>query len=318
MNSIKPVKKPKIVRLDLFTIAIISLMIIFGVFLAGGLMPKNFKVTKYSDNQKYTPANPDAKADSAQGLQLNLIKLKGCSSTAAVNFLVDRSGSMGFDGGKKIKNLRNALLSFKNKLSDDNIFGLQIYSDDSANRSCNNQGKPWCNIVDPDYYKNVKNGLKNKICAVQPNGGTYTRDAFLETEKVLDEAIKKFPNYKFALIFISDGIPEDATNIECPGGIGGAWCGANENGGCRCYSQKQDPTNFYDSSKVDIPKRIKDKGVRIFSISYIDKTDEHLNNLLQGLMERIASSKDDYYSAPDETKIKEILDQIAVKICQEG
>ncbi len=321
MKLIKTGKSSKVAGLNLFILAILGLAIVLGFFLVGGLVPENFTLTQYSDKSTYTPLNPDKDPNAKQGLQLDLIKLEGCSSTAAVNFLIDRSGSMNFNGGKKIKNLRNAILSFKNKLSDDNIIGLQVYSETGSTWTgiCNPQGKSWCNLINPTPYKNVRDTIHNTVCGVHADGGTYTRDAFLETEKVLDEAIKKYPDHKFNLIFISDGVPEDGnTGSVCPGGIGGPWCGANELGYCRCYSIKQDPTNFYDSSKIDISQRIKDKGVRIFTISYVDKTDQHLNSLLEGLMERVASSVDDYYRSPSEQDIEVILEQIVNKICKEA
>jgi hypothetical protein len=325
MQLIKPsIKQPKIVRMNLFILTILGLAIVLGFLFVGGLTPgENFKLTKYSDTAFYTPSNSNQQVENQRGLQLSLIKLENCSSTVAVDFLVDRSGSMGFNEGKKITNLRNAILSFKNKLTDQSIIGLQAFSSTAAysadwNGICNPGDLPWCNLIAPSYYKDVKNSIHKTVCGLTASGATFTRDAFAETEKVLSDAKQKYPNYKFALIFISDGIPEDATNKACPGGIGGQWCGADESGRCRCYATDQDPTNYYDSTKVDITKQIKDMGITIFTISYVDKTDSHLNSLLQGLMERIATSKEYYYPAPDETKIKEILDQIANKICQES
>jgi hypothetical protein len=305
------VKKPKIVKLDLFILVVLTLVIGLSVLFVGGLNPgNNFKLTPYSDTQSYTPSNPSQQAGADKGLQLSLIKLKSCSSTVAVNFLVDNSGSMGW--GKKLVNLRNAILSFKNKLADESIIGLQTFSED------------WENLIKPTEFKNVKESIHKTVCSIGKEGGTYTRDAFSKTEKVLDEAIAKYPGYKFALIFISDGVPEtmEEDNVKYPDCLSSEFCSSNPDttNRCRCFAKKQDPTNFYDTSLVDIPQRIKDKGVKIFSIAFVDTADAKINEKLESLLKRTASSPESeyYYRAPSEEDITTILEQIASKICQES
>jgi hypothetical protein len=309
MEPIKP-NKQKVVRLNIFFLVILILIISLSFFFVGGLTPgTNFKLTSYSDTASYIPSDQNQEAKPGQNLQLSLIKLKSCSSTVAVNFLLDHSGSMGFDEGKKITNLRNAILSFKNKLADDNIIGLQAFSDD------------WTNLINPSLFKDVKGTIHKTVCSLTPTSATYTRDAFSKTEKVLDEAIAKYPNYKFALIFISDGVPETGHgDPPYPSCLSSDFCSQDPRlaTDCRCFSKDQDPTNFYDPSQTDVTKRIKDKGIKIFSIAFVDKSDAKLNNVLESLLKRIATSEDYYYRAPNEEDIKTILDQIASKICQES
>jgi hypothetical protein len=302
--------KSKVVRMDMFILVILIIVIGFSFTLVGGITPgENFKLTSSPDSEIYTPSGLSEHVATGSGLQLNLVKLKSCSSTVAVNFLVDNSGSMGFDGGKKLKNLKNAVLSFKSKLADDNVFGLQSFSQD------------WELLINPDKFKNVKSKIHQTVCGLRSETSTYTRDAFSKTETVLDEAIMKYPDYKFALIFISDGVPETGNgDPPYPSCLSSEFCSGNPNGisDCRCFSKDQDPTNFYNSTLTDMTKRIKDKGVKIFSIAFVDKSDEKLNNILESLLKRIASSEDTYYRAPNEEDIKIILDKIATKICQES
>ncbi len=284
MQLINSTKKARIVKLDLFILAILGVAIVLSFFLVGGLMPEDFKPTQYSDTQFYTPSNLTSTPSAERGLQLDLIKLKSCSSTTAVNFLVDRSGSM---RGTKLAQLKNGLLAFKNKLSDENIFGLQTYS---------YPPNTWINVVNPTYVKDVKSDLRAKICSIQADGWTHSKDAFLQTESILYGAKNKYPGYNFVLIFISDGVPEtDEESRTC--------------GQSRCFATKQDPT--------EVAKRIKENGIRIITLAYTDSGDQGLNEQLQAMMQRVASSPEDYYKAPSSNEVKEILEKIVNSICKE-
>src|SRR3990167_4369952 len=76
-------------------IGIITLMIVIiilaGIFLVGGIFPK--PSTTDPNAEKFTVI-PEIPLDSRKSLQLKTIKFNSCTSTAAVDFLVDRSGSM--------------------------------------------------------------------------------------------------------------------------------------------------------------------------------------------------------------------------------
>jgi uncharacterized protein YegL len=296
MPIIVPTTKPRNAKLDMFVLAILAVAIAISFLFVGGLTPGNFRPTSYQDTNFYTPSDPDKKSGTEQGLQLDLVKLKGCSSSIAVNFLVDRSGSM---DGDKIARLKNGILAFKSKLSEDNLFGLQVYSATNASWTgiCDNQGEPWCNIFTPSYFKDVKSNIKTKLCPINANGFTYSKRAFEKTEPLLYEAKNKFAGYKIVLIFISDGVPETADEENT--------CGQQ-----RCFATQQDPT--------EVAIRIKNQDIKIITLAYTDMGDSSLNDKLQAMMKRVASSPNDYYQAPNNNDVKAILEKIAYKICQEA
>ena len=171
-------------------IGIITLMIVIiilaGIFLVGGIFPK--PSTTDPNAEKFTVI-PEIPLDSRKSLQLKTIKFNSCTSTAAVDFLVDRSGSMRY--GTKLQNLKNALGYFANNYPDNGIIGMQSFSTGVTSD------------VPVGYFKDVKPLFLSAVSALFPDGGTSTKDAFVFTKSRLDAGREKFPSYKFSLIFIS-------------------------------------------------------------------------------------------------------------------
>jgi hypothetical protein len=109
----------------------------------------------------------------------------------------------------------------------------------------------------------------------------------------LSEAKSKFPDYNFNFIFISDGIPETAAS--------------NQACNTRCLASEQNPEA--------VAQEIKSLGVRIFTIAYLDDSDQSLNDQLRVLMTNVASSPEDFFVAPVSNQIEGILTQIGQKFC---
>lgn len=265
----------------------------FAFFNVGGIFPESLNTTG-TEGGSYVMVTPIPEA-SSQSLQLKFVQFKGCSSTTAVNFLVDRSGSMEY--GQKLPLLKKGVLMFTNKLSDESIFGLQTYSQEGTRKG------EWTNDINPDLFGNVKSKITNVVCSINAEGATYTKNAFEKTKAVLVDAQKKHPDRKFALIFVSDGVPETVESDRAciPGN-----CRANS---CTCFAPEQDPTQ--------IANEIKAMGIKIYTVAYVDKQDANLNSKLQALMKRVASSEKDYFMAPGETDVIEILNKISNQICTE-
>jgi len=281
---------------NFFFLAILFVVAFFAFSNVGGIFPTKLNTTG-AQSGSYVMVTP-VPGSSDSSLQLKLVKFKGCSTTAAVNFLVDRSGSMAF--GKKLPLLQKGLLSFANKLSDQSVFGLQTFAED------------WTKNISPGLFSDVKGKITDVVCKINPNGGTHTKDAFVKTKGVLEQAQITYPDHNFALIFISDGIPETlATNTACPGGQSGEWCGPSPTNPslCRCFAQEQDPTQVADQIKA------MGTGIKIYTIAYVEKEDQKLNNKLQEMMKRVATTPNDAYMAPNETEIVGILNKISNEIC---
>jgi Mg-chelatase subunit ChlD len=253
-----------------------------GALLANGIFPNSIKSLPQNQDVQNIPINPTSSA-SSKSLQLVPIQFiqKQCGQTLGVDFLVDNSGSM--SNGQKLSELKKGLVTFINGFTDTSVVGMQKFSDTPSD------------VIPLSYFKDVKNQMTRDVNSMQASGWTYTKNAFIFTKQKLDSQTPKFPNYKFALIFVSDGVPENAA--------GNAACGGN-----RCFAKDQDPTQ--------IAAQIKQEGIRIFTIAYVDRSDASLNTQLQTMMRNVASSPDDYYSAPDATQISSILSQISTKLCQ--
>lgn len=281
-------------------ILILVIIILGSILFAGGLFPKI--IPPDPNAPKYTAIN-EIQPDSQKTLQLKTIKFKGCTSTVAVNFLVDRSGSMRY--GTKLDNLKNALNVFAGSFPEDGIIGMQSYSEPAFGPTSD---------VPINYFKNVKSQFSSAVSRLFPNGGTHSKDAFSFAKPLLDAARSKFPNHNFSLIFISDGVPEtrDGTRRLCPNGPDTAdqrYCGPKPDNPtqCRCFDTDQDPTS--------VANEIKNSGVRIFSIGYIHDEDLKFQNDLRTLMTNVASSPTDFYEAPIDNQLVNIFSQISQKLC---
>jgi hypothetical protein len=175
---------------------------------------------------------------------------------------------------------------------------MQTYSEDVQNK------------VPFGIFKDNKDQFFNAVEDMIPQTATHSKDAFLVAQKNINEAMKDRPNYKFSLIFISDGIPEtDATNKLCPGGQNSQYCAPHpfDATACRCYATSQDPT--------EIARQIKNSGVRIFTIAFVDASESKFDTDLQKLMIDVASAPNDYYRAPVESQLTDIINQISSRIC---
>ncbi len=273
----------KIVFLLLF------LVIGAGALLANGIFPNAIKSYPQNQDVQNIPVNPTPNP-SSKGLQLIPIQFiqKQCGQTLAVDFLVDNSGSMNF--GNKLTQLKQGLIQFAQGFNDTSAVGVQKFSAAPSD------------VIPFSYYKDVKSQFSRYIDSMSASGPTYTKDAFVFTKQKMDAGINKFPNYKFALIFVSDGVPE---TIQSDQACVPAYC---RSGTCECFAPEQDPTS--------IANQIKQEGIRIFTIAYVDKADANLAAKLQTLMQNVASSPDDFYTAPDSNQITTILSQISQKLCQ--
>ncbi|MDO8657480.1 MAG: VWA domain-containing protein [Candidatus Levybacteria bacterium] len=275
-------------------IVLIMVIILGSIIFAQGIFPKS-TITNPPNNEEGTIVS-EAPKDEKYNLQLDTIKFQKCGETAAVDFLIDSSGSMAF--GTKLENLKSALLTFADKFPPNGVTAMQLFS-----------VYPF-ETVKFDYFKNNKTSFINAVNAMYPISATHTKDAFNFVKPIITNAKNKYKDKKIALVFISDGVPETgANNNACPGGQNSDYCGPNplNSQACRCFDTNQDPTQP--------ASEIKNAGIRIFSIGYISSEDDKFKEKLRTLMTNVASSPSDFYEAPITNQITEILKQITTKIC---
>ncbi|MEK7558879.1 MAG: vWA domain-containing protein [Patescibacteria group bacterium] len=296
---------------SLIIVLLLAVVIVASIFFVNGVIPDTTR--RPSDTSGVFTLVTPPPGDPHANLQLMTLKFSSCANTAAIGFLLDQSGSMNFGGGSKQANLKNALKYFTSNFPPEGIIGLRTYS---------SPGFPaHMDVVPFDYFKNNKGDILNTINTMIAKGGTHSKDAFNAIKTDLAVAQAKFPGYKFNLVFISDGIPETlAQNTLCPGGTGSSstYCTDDPDIGCRCFDPSQDPTS--------VATEIKATGVRIFTIGYIhdirdakfNSTDPSAPASLVNLMKRVASNPDtDFYFAPIDNQLNEILGQISTKICSD-
>lgn len=294
--------------------ALIGVIIVGAFFLVGGVNKFTLSPTDTTPAGEVIVETPGQGKDS---LQLNTIRFKQCASTAAVDFLVDTSGSM--RSGGKLQNIEDSLKSFASNFTDKSITGIRRFSSDD-NFYC--PPHPITQRLTPiDFYSANKSSFSNSASTLCADGATNTRTAFAAELADLTQAVtdQRFKNYNFNLVFISDGIPEERGS----GHLGA--CNANEpfplcatsNGNCRCFADTQDPTTNPQIAKdVQALKNINGKNVRIFSVLVFDPaTDGPFESKLTTMMTNIASSPSDFHKTTDPTTIKSIFAQISNKIC---
>lgn len=169
-----------------------------------------------------------------------------CDNTLAVDFLLDKTGSMLTDtpsGVTKIDRLKEAVISLFGTLTDSSVIGVQTFNSTSIN-----------NDIPVSYYRDVKSTAANTINKIVARGGTPTSNALSFSYQKLVEAQAKFPGKKFNFVFISDGEP---------------------NAG-------QDPTQHNPNPAT----QIKNLGINVFAVGVFDSnqaTNVKFANLLKSI-----------------------------------
>lgn len=285
---------------------ILAVIIIGSVAFVSGAFPTTQLTPQDPDAPRYRP-NIDDDIGNRDSLQLRTIGFEACSSVAAVSLLVDVSGSMKYvdnsRGTTKLDELKKALNLFTSKMTDESLVGLATYS------------VVFREVVGIQPYLNVKNTIGNEINKLQWHTATYTRRAFEEMVPILQNAVNRYPDKNFTLIFASDGIPESQETLDrCSSNPNSTECQTNckdpGTTSMRCFATDQDPT-----ISPNIAQQIKDMGVTIYSIAILDNQDSRFNTQLTNLLRSVASP-DSFYVAPTSDELSSIYDQIGFEMCE--
>ncbi len=276
----------------LYVLLIILLLTLAAMTLTGGIIPIS-KVIPDSAAPAGSQVYEVATSSARNNLQLETFGVKDCQQSMAVDFLVDTSGSMRYTD--KLTKLKEALNLFLGKLKDNSIVGMQRFSTDTSN------------VADIDYYKNNKSKILPFVASLQANGMTSTRDAFSLAEQKLTDAIglSKFAGHKFALIFISDGFPENLQD-QATGNCEFQYMQA-------CFARSEDPR-----IPPNIAQAIKDKGVKIFSIAILSQKDDILLPYEEQLFQDVSSKplSTYYYETFSAIDLPKIFETISTKVCE--
>jgi len=281
---------------------VLGIIVIGGLFFAGGLFPRvKTDTMDIEGGEAQIDPNSLPKGGSKESLQLQTLKFKRCTEVAAVEFLLDNSGSMGGPGfdPAKMDNLKTAVSAFSEKFSDTSLVALRTFSVSS-------------NLKVPfGYYKDNKSSFGSAISAMSPQTGTYQKNAFEATKSDLESAVTKYPKYDFNLIFFSDGIPETLdANRACTEAV----CDPKSSGGCRCFDPNQDPTST--ASQIKAIKNGSGSNIRIFSILLFDPSrDSFAESNLKTLMKSVATDSSMYFETTDPKDLEALFDLIIRKVC---
>lgn len=278
----------------IITLGFIALAIGMGVLLSRGVVPSS-PLSDPGETGDIELVIETPVPDPDGGLQLETLKFRECGSKAAVGLLVDRSGSM---QGKKMNDLHAALTSFVGGLSNESVIGMSSFSSNDGSIAVRED-------VPFSRYGDAKTQTGLAIRRLAAFGATNTRTAFLFMRDKILAAKEAYPEQEFALIFLSDGIPE----------VNPADCSSGRNYNGRCFANSMDPT-----LPPSVPQEIKDAGIRIFSIAIYDANSSADNFFLpdmRAMMTKIATDASSYYETPDSGKLKEIYKSIAQKICND-
>ena len=233
--------------------------------------------------------------DKRGNLQLRTIRFKECGEQVAVSLLVDRSGSM---AGQKIVGLQNALRVFSSSLGDESILGLISFSSIHSGITVRED-------IPISRYGDVKDAFQQAINSLNPPfGGTYTREALQFTKDRLIAAQSKYPEKTFALIIMTDGIPE-TDPIDCSSG---------RQYDRYCFAASQDP-----STPPDIINEIKDTNVKVYSIALYDPSnpkDLYFLPDMKRVLQTLASAPENYFETPNPGDLERIYGEISTRICQ--
>ncbi len=263
---------------------LIGIVILGAIYLVGGPLPHLEQIDTGEQGRVVVPdlENTDSATDSAS-LRLKTIKFKQCTETAAVDFMLDRSGSMKArtpSGDTKIQTLKDAVNLFIDNLSDDSVIGVQYFS-----------SKGIGNLIEINEKKNIGD-YANAINALPADGNTPTRDALAYSYSRLQNGVQKYPDRDFAFIFVSDGEP--VPDFPPP-------------------KESQDPRRF-DPNPAD---QIKGLGVEVYSIGILDNT-QIKSGKMKELLTDIASSPENVYISPNGEDLDNIIARISQDLCQKA
>ncbi|OIP57654.1 MAG: hypothetical protein COX79_01530 [Candidatus Levybacteria bacterium CG_4_10_14_0_2_um_filter_36_16] len=303
-------------RGDIAITLILGVVVLGAIILAGGIFPELDDSKVNMDDVGEVDLTSVPTNQNGKSLKIETFKFKKCSDQAAIDFLIDTSGSMAFDGGVKLANLKQAMQNFAANFNDKTAVGIRRFS------STNDSGlPPTSRLVPIDFYSKNRSAYNQTVNSLSANFGTMTRTAFSAELDDLRAAVAntKFNTYNFNLIFFTDGIPETGENNKiCPGSIGGPSCTASPTTGkCRCFDPNEDPTAGSNIS-AEIKSLVSGggKNVRIFSIVIISAADEHFRSKIENMMKTITTDPaTDYFLANDATDFKAIFKSISQKIC---
>lgn len=297
----------------LYVLFTMIIAIAAGTVLSGGFVPVDPNspggpptVEPYYDPNDYgkqeiiiTPGKPNPAGD--RNLQLKTFMVNTCGQRTAIDFLIDTSGSMQFDG--KMDKTKDALRAFTDKLVGKSAIGMQTFSKDAKE------------VVPLSYYKDVKTEFAEAVDDLKPDGHTVTRDGFNLAKQKLIEAIQsdRFPDYNYALIVITDGVPELPPSeprtcvFQTPE--------PNLEVGYRCFTKEQDPTEL-----PSVADDIKTMGVDIYAINLYSSSfpsDKAMLPYLQNLLQRASSTPTDthYFTSINGDDLNRIFDTVTQTIC---
>lgn len=267
-------------------------------------LPKDYSTEKYGKQKIIYSADVDnAISPGAQkNLQLKTFKVDGCVNKVAIDFLVDTSGSFAYDG--KLDNLKKSLKTFTKRMTNYTVIGMQTFSSVVTER------------IPLDYYMNQKVQLNETIDNLKPLGNTRTRDGFELANRLISDAkkYKKFPEYKYVLVLLTDGIPEmnPTQKRTC---IGPEIADPLTAPALRCFAKEQDPR-----VPTDIPAQLKSKGVTIFSIGIYSPnrpSDAFFQPKLESLLQEVSSQpyQNFYFSSVHGGNLDDILDNVFTAVC---
>jgi len=310
---------------------LLVVIVLGSILLAQGIIPKSMTTTDETGGESMLISETPQPGRS--NLQLDTLKFKQCGTDAAVDFLIDVSGSMSYEN--KMFDLKTALKIFGAVFPNNGILAMQVFTSPDFLPPLGHR-----ELIPFSYYQEVRSRYQSIIASLQPLSGTHTKDAFVFAKSKIEEALKdpRFENKKFNLIFISDGVPETGkrddegtNNKECKplGPEDSEFCTARRDrpNECRCFDTAQDPTAI--ANEIKQLKNKKGESVRIYSIGYVSSEDDHFKEKLGTLMKNVASSDDnppcpqddpdgDFCNAPIGEKIKDILvGKIIKRICND-
>ncbi|HLD01621.1 MAG TPA: VWA domain-containing protein [Patescibacteria group bacterium] len=307
-------------KLSLGVVVIMGLVLAGSLYIIGGVVPEGSKYKPLSDTPYELdfsnstvgdPSNPDQ-------LKLKTVPFKECANTLAVDFLVDVSGSMAYKlsigSDTKIDKTLEAIKTFARQLPDNAAIGVQKFGDGSFVPPTG--AAP---VVELQKYGDIKSTFDAQVNSMKPStttwsSATWTRKGFDLAKTKLSESIdtNKFPGYSYAMIFISDGIPEysldtSSNNCKIPKS-------PNQQ---RCFSVTMDPRN---PPGPDIAQEIKDKGVKIFSIALVSNEttndDSYFVGSLTDLLKNVSSGTGYYEETYDASRIPEMIKSVSSRVCR--
>jgi uncharacterized protein YegL len=172
--------------------AIMFGVLVMSAYLVGGLIPTRFPEPKeppeaVEEDETASESDKDVKG-AATTARSTVSQIIGCKP--GIIFLIDSSKAM---GGRKLENIKAALLSYGTVVSDDSVVGVVTFTNSVET------------AVEPGRMQVKRGEYQYAVSTLSAEGEGDLGGGFSAVKDRVTSIQTRYPNYRYSVIVLSDG-----------------------------------------------------------------------------------------------------------------